>query len=806
MPAFEAAQQMFLQQGVSSCRMSRGVHALGGLATAERLSFFEQRVDNTIRDVAVPRLPREGGAFSTLRSAASMKLQYKAWLIVVATITGLTGASVLVSQHSISAAFEELERHHGQLESERARRLLNQQLSGLTATLQDYAYWTDTVDFVQGRQPEYFTDNFGTDNMRSLGITSVLVLDAGGAPSASAELTAEPALRPVGESMTHLLSEMGRPVLQDATSETVISTYRQVDGELFLVAVAAIRSQFEVGSRPRGALVMARRFDAVEMGRFSDILMHPVRLSFTGPPTGEPISRPVGNADMAEWFAPVLDREGHAAAYLVLDLDRELVVAGRTLAVSAALQVALAGLAVGALLLFLLNHLVLRRLQKVHEELTHVTEQGIDGSSTLTVNGSDELAGLASGINALLIKTRADAMHQKQAHQRQESLQLQLLQSQKTEALGRFTSGIAHDFNNSLAAISGWVRLAKDDLPPQHPSEASLEQSLKSIRYASGLMKQLLSFSRQSAPRMEQLRLATVVEEARTLVALGKMGKCVLEVECRTNADWINADPTQMQQVVVNLLINASDAMHGEGTITLVLDARHSDDINPDVFGKLLQPLSPGHYVTLLVRDHGPGIAPEHLGRVFDPFFTTKTSGKGTGLGLSVVQGIIARHGGAVGVSSTEGDGACFVLALPAMVQASDEDLRPQPPRCSTQRRVLFAEDDDQVREAWRIWLERQGWDVTTVCDGKEAWDRFQADNGRWDTVLTDLAMPGLTGLELARRIQATESPPVMVLMSGQICPGDEYQFREAGFSAVLNKPVDQQELLAVLERLNPAR
>lgn len=736
-----------------------------------------------------------------------MKLQYKAWLIVVATITGLTGVSVLVSQHSISAAFEELERHHGQLESERARRLLNQQLSGLTATLKDYAYWNDTVDFVQGRQPEYFNDNFGTDNMKSLGITSVLILDSGGAPNASAELTAEPALRPLGASMTQLLSEMGRPVLQDATSETVISTYRQVDGELFLVAVAAIRSQFDVGSKPRGALVMARRFDAVEMGRFSDILMHPVRLSFTGSPTGEPINHLVGDAaDMAEWYAPVLDLEGHATAYLVLDLERDLVVAGRTLAVSAALQVALAGLVVGSLLVVLLNHLVLRRLQKVHEELTYATEQGIDGSSTLTVNGSDELAGLASGINALLARTRTDAMHQKQAYQRQESLQLQLLQSQKTEALGRFTSGIAHDFNNSLAAISGWVHLAKDDLPSQHPSEASLEQSLKSIRYASGLMKQLLSFSRQSAPRMEQLRLATVVEEARSLVALGKMGKCVLEFERRTDADWINADPTQMQQVVVNLLINASDAMHGEGTITLVLDARHSDDVNPDVIGAMLQPLSPGHYVTLLVRDHGPGIAPEHLGRVFDPFFTTKSSGKGTGLGLSVVQGIIARHGGAVGVSSTEGEGACFVLALPALVQASDEYLRPQLPRRSAQRRVLFAEDDDQVREAWRIWLERQGWDVTTVCDGQEAWDRFQADNGQWDTVLTDLAMPGLTGLELARRIQATESPPVMVLMSGQIYPGDESQFREAGFSAILSKPVDQQELLNVLERLSPGR
>ncbi|MDP3347446.1 MAG: CHASE4 domain-containing protein, partial [Hydrogenophaga sp.] len=179
-----------------------------------------------------------------------MKLQYKAWLLVVVTIGLLTTASVLVSQHSISRSFEDLERRQSQEESERARRLLSQQLEGLTATIMDYAYWTDTVEFIQGSRPEFFTENFGTDNMKYLGITNVLVLDALGLPLAGAELTAEPALNPISESMSQMLRSLAVSVLSDKTSNTVLRTYRRIDGELYLVSIAAVRSQFKPGTAP----------------------------------------------------------------------------------------------------------------------------------------------------------------------------------------------------------------------------------------------------------------------------------------------------------------------------------------------------------------------------------------------------------------------------------------------------------------------------------------------------------------------------------------------------------------------------
>ena len=729
-----------------------------------------------------------------------MKLQYKAWLLVVATIGALTLASVLVSRHSISKSFEDLERKQFQVEGERARRLLNQQLEGLTATMMDYAYWTDTVEFIKGSRPDYFGENFGTDNMKYLGISHVLVLDVLGRPVASAELTSEPSLRAVSEGMSLMLRSLAVSVLSDQTSKTVIRTYRRMDGELYLVSIAAVRSQAESNTAPRGALAMVRRFDETELARFSDILMHPVRLSFSDrSPIGFNSDPPPGDQATTETSTPVLDHEGRPVAFLILEVERALHRAGRSLALEAALQVALAGLVVGTLLLLLLNHLVLRRLQRIHQEITSITREGIDGVGTMSVKGDDELGDLAKGINDLLSKTREDAEQQKQAHVRQEVLHLQLMQSQKTEALGRFTSGIAHDFNNSLAAISGWVRLAKEDMAIHHPSATSLDQALKSIRYASGLMKQLLSFSRQSAPRMERLRLSAMIEEARTLVSLGLMGRCTLQVDCRTADDWIQADPTQMKQVIVNLLINACDAMNGKGAITLVLDSQESTACNGGSAGEWLDQLPRGRYVTLCVQDEGPGIAPEHLDRIFEPFFTTKASDKGTGLGLSVVQGIMARHSGAVRVSSAPGEGACFVLVLPTQeasdFRSSSVDFSPS----LIPRQLLYVEDDAPVLEAWSALLERRGWMVTRARDGEEAWEHFKAHSGSWDAVLTDLAMPNMTGLQLARLIGSTASPPPMVLMSGQISAEDRAQLMEAGFTAVLHKPVDQDELLSVL-------
>lgn len=730
-----------------------------------------------------------------------MKLQHKAWALVLVIVGLAASGAMLGARHIVAESFGQLEADLADREGERARRLLQQQLASLGATTQDYAWWGDAVAFARGRKPQFIADNFEVSNMGYLRLSQAVVLDAQGRSLASLRVQGEELVE-VPAAELDQLRPLAAAVLADARAETTVQTILARDGTLDLVAVAAIRDPAKTGQAPAGAFVMVRHLDKLEMQRLSDALMVPVRLSFDMRTHSAEDSHMVPlDAERDELHAVVRDHLGRPVAELVLTLDRQLQQVGQALSLTGMGLAALAGLLAAALLVPLLDRLVLRRLQRLHTDLQSITEQGSTGASSVQVQGTDEVGALARGINQLLDRVRSDALNQREAHERQEALQMQLMQSQKTEALGRLTGGIAHDFNNSLAAITGWVRLATEDLQnTEHPSHEALQQALKATRYADGLMRQLLAFGRQSPPKLRRLHWSSVIEETRQMMGSGLTRNCTLKVDYRIDDDEVDADPTQLQQVLVNLLINAADAMQGQGRIELVLDAM-------DLPVPASQPLPPGvaelpegRYLCLTVRDHGPGVAPEHLERVFEPFFSTKAKGRGTGLGLSVAHGIMARHHGAIGLQSEPGVGASFHLYLP--VSRRDAAIAPitSPGGGTGQgRQILFADDDQLVRHAWSALLERQGWQVTRSRDGEEAWTQFSQTGKRFDVVLTDQSMPRLDGVGLARRIRATESPPPIVLISGHVNEVDEDLLRSL-FNAVLHKPVDAVDLDRVLQ------
>lgn len=411
---------------------------------------------------------------------------------------------------------------------------------------------------------------------------------------------------------------------------------------------------------------------------------------------------------------------------------------------------------------------------------------------------------MANGINSLLDRVRMDAIEQKNAHARQEALQLQLMQSQKMEALGRFTGGIAHDFNNSLAGISGWMRLAQEDLAADHPSREAVDQAIKGAQYAQGLMRQLLTFSRQSKLNLEPVHVGALVEQTRKFVSSGLVRSTQVQVEQLCEDDLIQADPTQLQQVLVNLIINASDAMDGVGRVRLRVDRLSL----PLPAGQASWPgvaeLPAGDYLHVQVCDDGPGIAPENIDRIFDPFFTTKSVGKGTGLGLSVAHGVMGRHGGSIGVVSQPGHGACFHLLLPAQARpdASGQTSLGTSGASSGTLRMLFADDDQLVRHSWGSLLERQGWDVIRARDGEEAWQLYQGSGQRWDVVLTDLTMPKLDGRSLMQRIRQTPDAPPVVLVSGHVGDAQRQALLDDGFAEVLFKPVSFDDLGQILRQV----
>ena len=734
-----------------------------------------------------------------------MKLQHKAWALVLVIVGACVGIAMLGVWYTVEHAFDRIEGERAEREGERALRVFRQQQDALMATARDYAYWSDAVEFTQGREPGFVADNFTAENLSYLRVSEVLVFDAAAQARVTVSLQNEGvSTGPVTAPRQAALQALAKPLLSSPDPKRVLQSLDVLDGQLVLVAVAAIHQPERPELGIAGAMVMVRRFDAKELSSFADVLMTPVRLSFavTHDETRQTFLHHHDDSH-DELHAVLRDHAARPVAELVLQLDRDLHQQGQQLAWTGIALAAAVGLLSASLLVWLLDRLLLRRLQGLHRDVVRVTTQGPLKALPVTAPGEDELGQLADGINSLLVRVREDDQAQREAHQRQEALQLQLLQSQKTEALGRLTGGIAHDVNNSLAAITGWVRLAAEDLEPGHPSSEALQQSLKATRYADGLMRQLLAFGRQTPPKLRRLHWTSLIEETRQMVGAGLTRQCELVLDDRVaDQDEVDVDPTQLQQVMVNLLINASDAMGGRGRIELTLE--HLD--LPLAAGRPLPPgtadLPAGRYLSLRIRDHGPGVPAEHLGRIFDPFFTTKGKGRGTGLGLSVAHGIVLRHNGGIGVDNPPSGGACFHVHLPA----SRRDTAVEPVTApdggpGRGRHILFADDDQLVRHAWTALLERQGWQVTRARDGEEAWSQYAGHGKRFDLVLTDQSMPRLDGLGLARRIRETDGSPPIVLLSGHVneVGADDLQ---RFFDVVLHKPVDAADLSRVMDEV----
>jgi PAS domain S-box-containing protein len=349
----------------------------------------------------------------------------------------------------------------------------------------------------------------------------------------------------------------------------------------------------------------------------------------------------------------------------------------------------------------------------------------------------------------------------------QRQLEEQLRQSQKLEAIGRLAGGVAHDFNNMLTAIGGYTALALEHAADGSELRGDLDEIRKATDRAALLTRQLLAFSRKQMLVPELLNLNGVVLELETMLRplIGE------DVQLTTKLDPalgpIEADPGQLHQVIMNLVVNARDAMPHGGAISI-------ETGNADV-GDNDDGIEPGRYVTLTVRDGGEGIDEATLGQIFEPFFTTKESGKGAGLGLATVYGIVKQSGGYVAVESEVGHGSAFTIylhradgAAAAPAPAAPEPAVPEPvtaPVPAGAPTVLVVEDEEVIRGLVDQVLRGEGYEVILAADGDEALER--ARTTRVDVLLTDLTMPGIGGRELAERLRADQPALKVMFMSG---------------------------------------
>lgn len=375
---------------------------------------------------------------------------------------------------------------------------------------------------------------------------------------------------------------------------------------------------------------------------------------------------------------------------------------------------------------------------------------------------------------------------------KREELVWQLRQVQKQDTLGQLASGIAHDFNNLLTVIGGCVDLLRDRVDGEE-ALGLVQEIRRACDHAASLTRQLLAFSRReiTAPRM--IDLNALVEE--TLGMLVRLLGQWIQVDRDLTHDplVVRADAGQLQQVLMNLAVNARDAMPDGGTLTLRTRAERVEGEHAERLG-----LQPGSYATLRVKDTGTGMTDEVLQRLFEPFFTTKSHGRGTGLGLAVVQGIVLQNHGAIHVDSQPGQGSEFTVWLPLVAGEVDtpELQAPLPSVEVDGSTVLIVEDDDAVRLVLRKLLERAGFRVREAVNAAEGASQFHAHDA--DLVILDIGLPDMRGDELAVSLLEQDPTARILLLSGYTEADIGERVRDLGV-ALLSKPFSLQELLSTV-------
>ena len=381
----------------------------------------------------------------------------------------------------------------------------------------------------------------------------------------------------------------------------------------------------------------------------------------------------------------------------------------------------------------------------------------------------------------------------------EKKLEEKLGQAQKMEAIGTLAGGIAHDFNNILFPMVGYAEMLKEDLPDGSPQQEYVADILSAALRARDLVQQILAFSRQSHQERYPIRVQQILKEAVKLTRASLPSNIRIDVDIDTQCPAVMADPTQIHQIAMNLITNAYHAMEESGGVltislnTAVLDGKHPK----------ASVLPGGTYVCLKVADTGHGIDPIIQERIFEPYFTTKTEGKGTGLGLSVIHGIVTSCQGDIQLESEPGKGSVFIVYLPVVKTAAKGDTQRETKAIpGGSERILLVDDEVPVVGMVKKMLQGLGYTVTTRTSSTEALEAFKADPNRFDLVVTDMTMPGMTGDQLTIEIKRIRPAIPVILCTGFSNRIDESRAAQIGIQGFVLKPILRKDIAETIRRV----
>ena len=392
-----------------------------------------------------------------------------------------------------------------------------------------------------------------------------------------------------------------------------------------------------------------------------------------------------------------------------------------------------------------------------------------------------------------------DITERKKSEEERKNFENQLRHSQKLESLGTLAGGIAHDFNNILTGILGYSDLAKAELEESSKAYTYIDEVIKASRAAADLIQQMLAYAGKGSVKIGPINLSSVIEDMRRLMEISISKKCVLKYEFMPELPNICADNSQIRQIILNLVINASEAIGDRsGIISITTGVMYCE---PSYFQEtyLNVDLKEGLYSYIEISDNGKGIPKEDVSKIFDPFYSTKFSGHG--LGLAAVLGIVHRHNGAIKVYTEENKGSTFKVLFPVAKEnecvISPNDTFEDWQSSGT---ILVVDDEESIRGLAQIMLESVGFTICTAVDGRDAVEKFREMKNDIDLVLVDMTMPHLSGLEVFREIKLMSPDMKIVLFSGYNEQSATSQFNGKGLSGFIQKPFTYDTLVGVIK------